>query len=661
MPRKYLLLGLALTLCLSTYSQKEPPFGVLTEEEITYEWPATKEPANAVVLFEKGDNYFEVINNRILLVKKFHTRIKILNEQGYDEGTISIPYYKGENASERIEGLRAITHNGHTRVNLMPDAIYTNDINERWSEQKFTFPKMAAGSVLEYEYKLISPFFYLFSGWDFQSNLPKLYSEFNAKIPGNYRYNRNLKGSLVLAVNDAKLIKECFKIDGIPQAADCEVLTYIMKDIPAFKEEDFMLGRTNFVSGIEFELSEYHRLNGVTERFTRSWRDVDREFKTDRDIGRQLNKENFFEKNVPESLLTEGTELERAENIYQFVRDHYTWNGRYGIYRDIRVKEAFEKKSGNIGEINITLINLLNSAGLDAQLMMTSTRENGLPKKTHPVMADFNYLIAKLNIGGQDYLLDASDRHNPFGMLPFHCLNYYGRVMDFKEDSYWHPISVDEKSQKLLRAQLQIDPQTGTVSGMLDEVNRGYDAVDRYRRLAGETPESQEQWLEARLPIGFHITDYKFLEDRSNEKMVYERMEFEWEEALKGGKLYINPFLMKFFDHNPFQVTDRQFPVDFGHNRAYSLNLGMEIPEGYEIERIPKSRKGSLPDGRGGLAFDCQLNGRNLTLNYTLLLNTTLVSVPEYPSLRELFLQALEVQDNSLIVIRPVKKATKAP
>src|SRR5690606_10236587 len=126
----------------------------------------------------------------------------------------------------------------------------------------------------------------------------------------------------------------------------------------------------NYRSRLEFELAEYRGFDGQGQKFTQSWEDVDKEFRTDKDIGGQLRKRNYFERNVPLDLISgEGDALAKARGIHQFVKAHYSWNGKFGIFRDNRVKQAFDAKTGNVAEINITLINLLNAAGIETDLM----------------------------------------------------------------------------------------------------------------------------------------------------------------------------------------------------------------------------------------------------------------------------------------------------
>ncbi len=605
----------------------------------------------AIVLYEKGDNYFEVIKNYIMLVKKYHVRIKILNEKGFAEGTISIPYYHADGSGEKVEGLRAMTHNGEKKTYVLPQNIFTKDLSTNTSEKAFTFPDLKPGAILEYEYKITSPYIYNFNGWSFQSHLPKKYSEFNATIPGNYRYNRNLSGALKLDLNEAKLVRECFKIEGTLRAADCEVLKYVMKDIPAFKEESYMLATSNYISRIDFELSEHHRMDGITDRYTESWENVDDELRNNRDLGVQLNKKGYFERNVPESLLTEGDAMNRATKIHNFVRSHYTWTGEFSIYKNTRVKEAFEARRGNVGEINISLINLLNSAGIPTQMMLTSTRAHGLPKRNHPVMTDFNYVLARATIDGKVFYLDATDPLVPFGMLPFHCLNYYGRVMDFKNGSYWEDIVISEPNRHMIRAQLAFSPGLGESKGVLDEITIGYEAL--YRREALRT-EAQQAYLDKReLEMGSltEITNYSRNSDPGEEKRVSERFEFSMPPQPVNGKLYFNPFLILFFDQNPFTLANRQYPVDFGHTRNYAYSISLVVPEGYVAERLPAPRQKSLSEQIGVLKLDVNQAGNNITLLFNLALNRPQIAAEHYAALKAFFDDVVDIQKNSLIVL----------
>jgi len=634
-------------------AQQKHTFGKPTIAEKNLETYEKDPSANAVVLYEWGDNYFKVINRRIRLVKEYHAKIKILDEKGFDQATIHIPLYKNGNSKEKIEKFRAVTHNGKNQYNVLSSETFTNDLSEFLSERSFTFPKLQKGSILEYSYTLTSPFFYNFQGWDFQSDIPKIYSEFNAKIPGNYLYNRTLVGSLELMTNSADIKKACFHVDGYSQSADCEVLKYAMKDIPAFKaEKEFMLSEKNYFSRIDFELSQYNAFDGTTDRYTKSWADVDHEFRTDKDIGRQLTKKGFFEKNVPENLLHEGDEITRAKNIYEFVKNHYSWTGKYGVYGKGRVKEAFDAQKGSASEINMSLINLLNAADIETNLMLLSTRDKGLPKQTHPIMSDFNYAIAKVEIAGKTYLLDATDKYMPFGMLPYRALNHYGRVMDFKNDSYWFTIVPEMKNRHQVRANVKFNLASGKAEGILDVLSHGYPAIRVNKDLNSYTESEYLDKMEEAIEGDFKILSYKHLKERSTDRSVSQRFSFEIENALQADMVYFNPFYIRFFDKNPFLLDERQYPIDFGYPRHYKYQLALTLPEGYSVHELPKNQMVQLDDQKVFMKFEHHKILNQVGILFELVLNDSHLKAEDYDALKNVFKDVVSIQKNSLIVLK---------
>lgn len=636
-------------------SQMPDTFGKVTnlEKNLT---SYDKDPeANAIYLYERGDNYFKVIDRYIRLVKEYHVKIKILKKEGFDQGTIEIPLYHKGTSAEKITKIKAVTHNGNNQYNVLPSEIFTEEYSERWRIKKFTFPKLQVGSILEYSYTIVTPYDYKLDGWEFQSSVPKLYSEFNATIPGNWVYNRALIGSLKLDVNESKIKKGCFHIDGFEKTADCEVLKYTMKDIPAFKEEkDFMLAPENYKARLEFELSQYNKLDGTSRKFTKTWKDVDKKFRSDKDIGRQLTKKGFFEKNVPEKLLTEGDDLERAHNIYKFVQQHYNWNEAYSTYGEARVKDAFEAKKGNAWEINMSLINLLNAAELPTNLMLLSTRQRGLPKKIHPVMGDFNYIVAKVQIDGKDYLLDATDKYLPFGMLPFRALNHYGRVMDFKNESYWQNILPEGKNLAQVRAQLTFDLENEKIEGIMNLYNTGYNAIYKNKSIDLKTEEAYLDEIEGNMPENFEISEYKFDEERSDGNKVSERIKFESDNPLEGNKVYFNPFLVQFFESNPFKLETRDYPIDFGYPRTFRYQMNIDIPSGYKVGELPQSIAVRLDQSAIDLKLHVQQNETQVSIAYHLALRNTHFKPKNYDAIKQIFNKAVELQKNSLIVLEKI-------
>lgn len=379
---------------------------------------------------------------------------------------------------------------------------------------------------------------------------------------------------------------------------------------------------------------------------------MDKEFKTDNDIGRQLKKVNFFERNIPVDLISgSGNPLERAKRIYQFVKDHYVWNGKYGIFLDNRVKQAFDEHKGNVAEINITLINLLNAAGIDTDMMVLSTRDNGLPKRSHPVMSDFNYLIAKTEIDGTTYLLDATEKQLPFGMLPYRCLNYHGRVMDLDEESYWYDIVPVEPNMKTVRIEMSLDPENSLVSGNFQEITTGYEAFFKRERLASLSEDEYLDKIEDSSNGDIFIKSYEVDSLQSDDRKLVENFSFEMEGLGQNKNLFFNTFLIHFFESNPFTSETRNYPVDFGYLRSYMYYANIKIPNGYKVKELPKPINLGLPENSGVMRFNCSESQGQVMVQFSLQLRSTQYTSAGYAYVKEFFENAVTTQNNSYLVL----------
>ncbi|MDT0622301.1 hypothetical protein [Croceitalea vernalis] len=630
-------------------------FDKVTQSEIDLKVYEKDTTANAVVLTEKGEYKFQVIEQRIFLIKNYSVKIKILKEKGFEQANIEIPLYHNDSSKEIAYDIKGITHNGIVKSVLSQKDIFKEDTSENWSITKLTMPNIQVNSVIQYSYKIKTPFFFNLDGWDFQSDIPKIYSEFNAEIPGTYYYNRSLYGSLPLSIKDVSIKNNCFRPSIIAREVNCEVIKYAMKDIPAFdKKEKYMLAAENYIARLDFELATHYQLDGTKKEYSKTWKSVDSEFKKDKDIGRQLGKSLFFTKQFEENNLQGNSDLETANNIFNFVKKHFRWNGKYGIYKNIRVKEAFNEKVGNIGEINISLINMLNAADIKTNLMLISTRQNGLPKKSQPVITDFNYVIAKTEIGGKTYLLDASDKINSFGFLPFRCLNHYGRVMDFKEDSYWYDIVPQNKNKVVIRGNATLNPELGEITGKIREINQGYNAIAKYKTLKSKTEPEYLDDIEGSTSSEFFIDDYKLEKERSTDKLVMQSYDFSIENALKDGAIYLNPILIKFFAKNPFLRESRNFPIDFGYPYSYEYNLTIKIPEEYKLISLPENKAIALPNNHGILDFKCLEKNGQLNVRFLFQLKNYYFDSENYEALQAFFNEAVIIQKNSLVNIQKI-------
>lgn len=647
----YLLLTILFTSFCFGQNSMSSKFNKVNQGELNMKVYAKDTTAHAVVLEEYGENFFEVDNDRIWLIKHYYAKIKILDKQGLDAANIKIPVHKSAKSSEIIKNIKAVTHNPSEKNELAEDQVFSVDLNSFYTEKRFTFPNAKAGSVIEYQYTLQSPFIYNFEGWDFQSEIPKVYSEFNAKIPANYRYNRSLKGFQKLDINEASVKKACFRVPGIADRADCELLRYAMKDIPAFKEESYMLSKNNYLSRIAFELSEYVRLDGGKDVYTKSWKAVDKDMRKDKDIGAQVRKNKFFKNKLSDEILDETSELKKAKKIYAFIKDHYTWNGRYGLFGDANVRKAFQNRTGNVAEVNLSLVNSLLAADIKTETVLLSTRAKGLPTQKHPVMSDFNYLVAKVTINDEVFLLDATEKLLSFGLLPIRALNYNGRAMDFKKPSYWFTINPYQENRQNTIVSVTVS-EDGTAKGKISQVNTGYMAYQKRQELLENDTETYLDDFESSLPF-LEVSDYEVKERTNVEKPVKEVFTLDFDEdGFSNAETFLDPFFMKVFSKNPFALEKREYPVDFAFSRVYTTRFLMSIPPTLEYANLPENQEFTIGNGKAVCALKIVQQNGQLNMSFKLIINNYYFEPQEYQELKDFFRKLSILQKNTRLIIK---------
>lgn len=623
------------------------PFGNVTYRELGMKNYPKDTSAIAVVLNEFGQAYFDN-DNEYNLMFEYHVRIKIFKKEALDYANLEIPLMKSGSSSEILRSIQASSFtfdNGSMReTKADTKSVFTEELSKRWQLKKIAIPNVREGSVIEFKYTIESPFSYNFRPWEFQSEIPKMRSEYWAVIPANYLYNITLKGFLPLTTNTSKIERNCY------MTSDCSKFIYGMKDIPAFVEEEYMTAKSNFLSAINFELAEYRYFDGRVDKKTKEWSDAELELKRYDDFGQQLKKVDTKVKEDVERLVAgEMDPLAKTKKIFYHIAQNFQWNGRFGMFTDLGVKKAYEGKIGNVADLNFMLIGALDVAGIAVDPVILSTRDNGVPIDLHPVISDFNYVIARAVVNGKQYLLDATDPFHPFGLVPERCLNGKGRVLGDKE-SYWIDLTAADKARRISSSTLQLK-EDGLMAGTIQITYTGYEAVKQRKAIHKYTDQKEYISNFTRNLDGIEVSKFDIQNFTEVEKPLVLKLDISLQayDAEAAENFLLNPFMVHREKENPFKSNERLYPVDFGSPREITSILNLEFPDKYELVNKPEKIALSLPNSGGRFLLDAQILGNKLTLNNTLSINRTVFSSQEYPYLKELYSRIIQSQNEDLI------------
>ena len=645
--KKISLILLLFSSILIAQEKKSSKMGQTTLEELKMTIYDKDSTATAVVLYEHANQYPDRNNDEIPRTDYYY-RIKILDKAAFDLADISISLYK----KQRVEGISAITYNlteigTSNKTHLLDKDIFTVKEGENWTEKKFTLPNIKEGSIIEYKYSILSPYLSI-KDWYFQSKIPKIKSELDLSILGNYTYNIKIIGFLKLDKDVTPTVdKKCVYVTGIGDGA-CAIFSYGMNNVPAFKEEDYMLSKKNYISKITFDLKSHTSYRGVKEDLTTTWEQADKSLKK-QFFNNQTSKKSFFKKNIPEEILTTENTLERSKKVFDFIKNHYTWNDNYWTNEDAKVKQAFQEKIGDVGEINISLYNSLKAANLDANLVVLSTRNNGLPTKLFPVIYDYNYVIVQTVIGEKTYYLDATNKFLPFGEIPIRTLNGEARIINYKKESSWVKLKPKYSSSVSMSAKLGLN-EDGLFTGDLMVRRTGYSASKQRKAISLKSEEDYLEDFEAKNQ-DIEVDDYKVKKLDSLDKPLQEyfKVRLETNENLTN-KIRINPFIFDQIKKNPFKLKERNYPVDFAYTRRSNYYLNLTIPENYKIVKLPENKAISLPNKGGRFILNTVQKGNLIRLSVRLNILKTHYSVEEYYALKEFYKQII-ISESGYIIL----------
>ena len=610
--------------------------------------------ANAMVIREFGTTAVQLDNatGKTYIDFEYHVRIKIFNKEGFNHGNIVIPLRIYRDDEDEIKELKATTINivnGQlVKTELDKKQVFNEKKNKYVSLTKFTMPNLMDGSIIEYSYRLHSPYIFNFKTWEFQSDIPKLHSEYIANIPAIYNYNVSLRGAQKLTKQNAAIKKECLMIAG--NKIDCSKMTYIMKDVPALIEEDYMTAPSNFRSAIYYELSDYVMLNGGKKSITKTWKDVDYELNSDKSFGTQMKRKDVFKELMPQILGKASDDLSKAKAIYNYIRKNIKMNGFIGIYSENNIKTALEKHSGNTGDINLALIAALSAADLDAEAVILSTRANGVVNNLYPVISDFNYVVAKVNIGDKSYLLDATEPLLPFGLLPLHCINGNGRVINLKKPSYWYDLKASQKesTKYVLNAELTAD---GKLKGKLTTYSLGYAALKKRQRIvAANSVDEYVEKLDEQMP-GISILKHSIENVDSLDNTLVEDYEIEMKvfDNLNADQSYFNPFFINRITKNPFNLNERTYPVDMGAASEERITMIIKLPANISVIDKPKDMSMALTENGGKYLASTSMQDDSFVFNEMLQFNKPIYESEDYLSLKEFYSRIIQSQKTDIV------------
>jgi len=575
------------------------PYGKIDKADLAMKACDFEKDANAMVLFDKGDLYYD---NEFNVVLERHKRIKILTESGKGEANVRIEYYGG-NKYEYITGLQGeifnLNNDNVEITKLDKKQIFTEIVDKSRMAVVFTFPNVKAGSVIEFKYKRTVNSPWDLPDWFFQEDVPVRHSELITTIPDWFYFRTQQRSARPFSKYSTSVESRSISngANNNPTMFNENKTQYVMSQVPSMVREPYMRSEADNLQCMYFQLTNYNPPAGFSQTYSNTWAKVGGILADDEDFGLQLRKKLTAEEVIIAKAKALKTDDQKIAYLFNEVKNSMKWNGEDRWYTNDGTPKSWEKKTGNSTEVNLILYHLLKQSGVKAYPMVVSTRDHGKVNPAYSFLYQFNRSVVYIPVDStRHYVLDATSKYNSYLETPENLLNSYGLYIDKENKKY--DILYLEREQPvrhvvMINADVQAD---GKMSGLAQISNFCY---DRYTSIENYKTNGEKKYIDYLRGNNnsLSITSLKMDNLEADSLPLTQQVNFKLD-LTSSDKDYIifSPNLFSSMQTNPFLSENRYSDIEFGHTNNYNLTGIYKIPAGYKSDVLPKSISIVMPD-----------------------------------------------------------------
>jgi hypothetical protein len=411
-----------------------------------------------------------------------------------------------------------------------------------------------------------------------------MYSEYIVRQIPFYEYTWLLQGASKFDLQSSYIDESSQKEFATAKYKEM-VHHFVMKNVPAFRDESFITTINDYILKIDFQLVKINYPDGTSVDYMSTWEKINKELLVNTDFGKYCtaseNNAGKILKDYPQILA--GSEREKFDFVMNYVKGKFNWDDMRGIFTTRNVKEFMEKKSGSCAEINLFATGMMNAAGLEAYPVLVSTRQHGKVFPQYPFLHFFNYVIILVKVNNSDILADATEILCPNDRIPSRCINGKGLIVK-KNEADWVVLTASDTSVITEKISVTFAPDLENINAELDIMYYSFDALEYRKIFNDDESKIKENWKDK----GFDYID-SVSSDSFTEFDAPYRISFNITNPVSRveNKILINPFFNEPITENPFKQLVRQYPIDMIYPFKREYVSYINLPEEIEIAELP--------------------------------------------------------------------------
>jgi hypothetical protein len=569
---------------------------------------------------------------------------------------VKIHLYGRDKNADKISDFKATTYNLENN-SIIENHLDSKDLfEERKSSsnivKKFTMPALKVGSIIDYEYTIISKNYYYLPAWNFQHiNFPCLYSQYTVVVPDLLRYLFLKSGIDSIGYTVQELDRQViYQMSNFNVSTKAKKYSWVARNLPAFTVENYLYNQSSFLDKIEFIL--YQTNNGEdVNNVAVNWKETTRKLANESDFGRSTDLETNSNliNTVDKICGNETDKLACSKLIHAYLRDNFSGYDNDFIYSENDMYDINKSKRGSSAEINLLLISLLKLKNIVAEPVILTTRDYGTNLSTYPLLNKINYVVCREVIDNDTIFLDASKPYLAFGNLPLECYNGHARVIN-KSGGESVFLNADAQNEfKSISVFISNDIK-GVINGTYEIVPGRFES-DNFRD--NFTKNGMNKYFDAihsSMPDGTTISNKKIDSLTKPDMPLVFHFDFTQKIDSTSEIIYFNPILSEIKGKNPFFQNERKYPVELDYPMQESFILNMAIPLGYTVAELPKSVKVVLDGKEASFIFQTSQHGAIIELMYKVSVNKAIFYPESYDSLRDFYAFVIKKLDEQIVL-----------
>ena len=312
-----LLLAVSTMATLTVYAQS------LAEPVITWGQPSLQElemttysaqpDAEAVVLYKTTDMKYVIEGQDIKVQYDVKGRLKVLKPEGAQHAMLAINYTVNDDKPGNHE---TVTEIKGATFNLVNGQIEKSPLTSSMTSTRMApdpqqrmmaalFPDVMAGSVVEYEYTIVSDLYLDIKDWEAQCEIPVAYTRYELSVPEWFSFYMQTLGT---EYNSSRIVSKqlttrpTYSIMTAAQSFSCQGINFEFegRNLTPITKESLVFNPHNTGQRVVVNITDMSLPGKMKKNFAMTWPEVDKSLLDSKDFGKLL-KNNPLKKEMKKS------------------------------------------------------------------------------------------------------------------------------------------------------------------------------------------------------------------------------------------------------------------------------------------------------------------------------------------------------------------------